>query len=105
MLILIPVDCNDEEEAKISAIDSAKSWVLLDFDEGRVHNTSFYNTHEEIDDFIDVLIVKDTSEHVWNFEEQGIAILIAPMQRYIEDIMEAFIFKELHDYSNSVNKA
>ena len=105
MLILIPVDCNDEEEAQLVSIDEAKQWALLEFDEGRVHNTSFYNTKDEIEEWMDVVIIKDHNEHVWPFEELGMAVLVAPMQRYIEDIMEAFVFKELHDYSNSVNKA
>jgi predicted Fe-Mo cluster-binding NifX family protein len=105
MLILIPVDNNDEDEAQISLIDKAKYWVLLEFNEGRVHNTTFYNTKEEIEGWLDVVIIKDTTEYVWPFEELGMAVLVAPMQRYIEDIMEAFIFKELHDYANSYNKA
>jgi hypothetical protein len=44
-----------------------------------------------------VVIVKNHDEYVWPFMEEGIAVLIAPMQIYIEDVMEAFLFKELHD--------
>jgi hypothetical protein len=29
--------------------------------------------------------------------EKNIAILVAPMQKYFEDIVEAYIFKELYD--------
>ena len=106
MLILIPVNCNDEEEAQITLLQDVKKWALLDFKEGRVHKTTFFDTFEEIDDWIEVVIIKNQSEYVWNFEEQNIAVLVAPIQRYIEDIMEAFIFKELHDFNISgVNKS
>jgi hypothetical protein len=106
MLILIPVDSDNKDEAQITLLNNVKKWALLDFGDGKVKQTTFYDTFEEIDDFIEVVIVKDQSEYVWTFEERNIAVLVAPMQTYIDDIMEAFIFKELHDFNISgVNKA
>jgi len=98
MNILIPVDNNEDvDEAQITLLDDAKYWLLLEFSEGRVHKSEFFNTKEEILEWIDVVIIKNNKEYVWPFMEQGTAILVAPMQLYVEDIMEAYLFKELHE--------
>lgn len=102
MNILIPVDDSDYEEAKITLIDDVKYWLLVDFHEGKVVKHDFYQTREEITDWIDVVIVKNDKEYVWPFMEENIAVLVAPLQRYVEDVMEAFLFKELHDLNVNI---
>ena len=97
MNILIPVDINDIDEAQLALLDNTKHWLLLDFNEGKVQKSNFYQTREEISQWIDVVIVQNDKEYVWPFMEENIAVLVAPMQRYIDDIVEAFLFKELHD--------
>ncbi|MCK5293024.1 MAG: hypothetical protein KAJ49_00085 [Arcobacteraceae bacterium] len=97
MNILIPADIADMEEGKITLLDEVKTWVLIDFDLGKIQSYKFYDTKEEITDYIEVVIVKDHKEYVWPYMEEGIAVLVAPMQLYLEDVMEAFLFKELHD--------
>ncbi len=97
MNILIPVNDSDLEEAQISLLDDVKYWLLLELDKGKVIKTDFYQTREEITDWIDVVVIKNDKEHVWPFMEENIAVLVAPTQRYVDDIVEAFLFKELHD--------
>ena len=100
MTILIPVDNNEDiDESKITLLDDAKYWALLEFADGKVTSSTFYNTKEEIKDWIDVVIIKNNKEYVWPFMEAGTAILVAHTQMYVEDIMEAYIFKELHELS------
>jgi predicted Fe-Mo cluster-binding NifX family protein len=97
MNILIPVDDSDIEEAKLCSIEDVQYWLVFDLIEGKVSNTQFYQSREEISDWLDVVIVKDQKEHIWPFMEEGIAVLVAPTQRYVDDIVEAYLFKELHD--------
>jgi len=97
MNILIPVDDSDIEEAQITLLDDAKYWLLIEHAEGKMIKSEFYQNRSEITDWVDVAIVKDQKEYVWPLMEEGIAILVAPIQRYVEDIMEAYIFKELHE--------
>jgi len=97
MMILIPTDVADMEDGKIVLLDEAKKWLLIDFDLGKIQNYKFYDNKDDINEFYDVVIVKNDKEYVWPFMEQGIAVLVAPIQLYIEDVMEAFLFKELHD--------
>ena len=97
MNILIPVDDSDIEEAKLTSLDDVKYWLLLDFDEGKVQNSDFFQRREEITDWIDVIVVQNNKEYVWPFMEENIAVLVAPIQRCVDDIVEAFLFKELHE--------
>ena len=97
MTILIPTDIADIDEAKITLLDDVKQWLLIKFDEGKIQNHTFYTNKDDIEDFIEVVIVKNQNEYVWPFMEEGIAVLVAPLQTYVEDVMEAFLFKELHD--------
>lgn len=97
MNILIPVDDSDIEEAKITPLDDVKYWLLIDITEGKLVKSDFYQSRDEISDWVDVVIVKSDKEYVWPFIEENIAVLVAPLQRYVEDIVEAYIFKELHD--------
>lgn len=97
MNILIPVDDSDIEEAQITIIDDVKYWLLLDVAEGKVVTSEFYQTREEITDWVDVIVVKNQQEHVWPFMEEGISVLVAPLQRSVDDIVEAYLFKELHE--------
>ena len=97
MNILIPADIEDMQEGKIVILDEVKTWVLVDFKLGKIQSYKFYDTKEEITEYIEVVIVKNHKEYVWPFMEEGIAVLVAPLQLYLEDVMEAFLFKELHD--------
>ena len=97
MNILIPVDDSDIEEANITLLDDVKYWLLMELDKGKIVKSDFYQQREEITDWVDVVVVKNDKEHVWPFMEENIAVLVAPIQRSVDDIVEAFLFKELHD--------
>ena len=97
MNLLIPVDDSDIEEAQIVSLDNVNYWLLLELTEGKVVKSEFYQSKEEISDWVDVLIVNSQKEYVWPYMEEGIAILVAPLQRSIDDIVEAYLFKELHE--------
>jgi predicted Fe-Mo cluster-binding NifX family protein len=102
MNILIPVDNNDIDEAKITLLDNTKYWLLIEFFEGRVTKSDFYENRKEISDWIDVVIVKNDKEYIWQFMEDGIAVLVAPTQVYVEDVIEAYLFKELYDLNLNI---
>ncbi len=102
MQILIPVDDIDFEEAKITLLDDVKHWILINLEEGKVLEYNLYKTREEITQWIDVVVVKNDKEYVWPFMEENIAVLVAPLQRSVEDIIEAFLFKELHNLNVNI---
>ncbi|MCK9336327.1 MAG: hypothetical protein M0P43_00720 [Arcobacteraceae bacterium] len=99
MNILLPLDSDIEDEAKLTTLNDAQFWGHMVMAEGRMQSLNIYKSQNEITDMIDCVIVQNEKEYVWPYMEQGIAVLIAPTQRYIEDIVEAYIFKELYDMS------
>jgi ABC-type Na+ transport system ATPase subunit NatA len=99
LYILLPLDSAKIEEASLTSLVDVREWLLLEFDEGRVIKQSLHKSHEEIEELIDVVIVIGNGEYVWPFMEKNIAVLVAPVQRSVEDVLEAFLFKELHELS------
>ncbi len=97
MILLIPIDKKDFEEAKIEQICRKNVWILIKMDGGKISKYSFLDNWKDADELIDYLIVKDRDEDVEEFLDEGIDILMAPLQNYIEDIVEAYNFKELHE--------
>jgi len=97
MFVLLPVDSDNTEEAKLTKLDDVKVWVQLQIEDGRVVNTLTSDSKDGFENFSECVVVVDDSEYVWPFMELSMMVLVAHTQRYIEDIVEAYIFKELHD--------
>ncbi len=99
MTILIPVDSKSKDECLISSIEENKAWAFVTLEEGRVLNVEFYDRREDISTWIDAVVVINELEYVWPFMDEGIIALIAPTQKSIDEIVEAFLFKDLHDFT------
>ncbi|MBS4067327.1 MAG: hypothetical protein WC279_05020 [Sulfurimonas sp.] len=97
MYILIPMSSQDAQEAAITKIDDAKSWVQILLEEGEVVEVAFNEDKDGFENFSEVLIVMDDNEYVWPFIELNMMILVAHTQRNIDEIMEAFLFRELNE--------
>ncbi|RXJ58000.1 hypothetical protein [Candidatus Marinarcus aquaticus] len=97
MLILIPMNSNKRHEALITTLDQTKDWALIELDEGEIKDIRFFKRRDEIDEWIDCVVVENEQEYVWPFMEENITVLVAPTQKSIDEIVEAFLFKELHD--------
>ena len=99
MTILIPVDSKSKDECLISSIEENKAWAFVTLEEGRVLSVEFFDRREDINSWIDAVVVINELEYVWSFMDEGIIALIAPTQKSIDEIVEAFLFKDLHDFS------
>lgn len=97
MNLLIPVDCNKRHEALITTLDSSNDWAFIELNEGQIESCKFYKDRNDIEAWVETIVVINDSEYVWQFQEEGIAILVAPTQRSIDEIVEAYLFRELHD--------
>ena len=100
MTILIPVDSKNRHECIISSIEENKAWAFIKLEEGKISSVEFVDRREDISEWIDAVVVINNLEYVWPFMEEGITALIAPTQKSIDEIVEAFLFKDLHDFSN-----
>ena len=99
MYIAIPVDNQNLQKAKIAKILEAKGWAVIDFDEGVVKSMQFSDSyHPEGVDWIDFIVVENRYENIIDFLNEGIMVLARREgQDAIEDIIEAFKFKELDE--------
>lgn len=97
MNILLPMDSDDTQEGTLVPILEAKKWAVLNVDEGQIVEIKFYDSREAISDWIEAVVVVGDYEPVMDFIEEQVMVLVAHTQRTIDDIFEAFLFKELHD--------
>lgn len=97
MNLLIPVDCNKRHEALLTTLDVSEDWAFIELNEGQIVNCTFYKDRKDIQEWVETVVVINEAEYVWQFQEEGIAVLVAPTQRSIDEVVEAFLFKELHD--------
>ena len=100
MLILLPLDGKDTDEAKLTNLDKVVIWGLVDLQDGKIQKIDSFEDWTTIEAFFDCVVVVDKGEYVWPFMEQSIPVLEAPIQRTIEDVIEAFLFKELYEVNH-----
>ena len=96
MNILIPI--NDEKN--LCSMETNSSWAVAALNEGKIQNLQFFKTREEITEFTEYVVVISKEEFVSYFFLEGIGILIAPIQKTIDDIVEAYMFRELHEVTS-----
>jgi len=99
MLIELPLSSKDLDEAWLTTMDDAKVWGLIDFDEGEVKRVEFYDSREDIDEMVDYAIVAKQGEPIWPMIEENIFVLVAREGASIDEVIEGFKFKELHEAS------
>ncbi len=99
MLIEIPLDSKDMKVARVTTMDSALCWGLITFEEGVVKSIECFERREDINDFVDYAIVAKQGEPIWPMMEESIFVLVAEEGMGLDEVMERFRFKELHEAS------
>lgn len=97
MKLLLPMDGDDTQESELTGILSATHWATVEVEEGRVVEINFYTDRSEIEGWLDAVIVTNNYEPVMEFIDNQMMVLVAHTQRSIDDIVEAYLFRELHD--------
>ena len=98
MLIWIPVDGNDAKASKVVPQLEVKQWALIDFDAGEVQSVKFYNTIDELGgEWVDFIILANKYENYLDYMNEGMMVLVVREEESIEDIIDAFKFKELDE--------
>ncbi len=98
MYIAIPIN----EDKNISKILEAKEWAVVEFDDGVVKDIKYIPNWSEYANFgidwLDFVILENRFENAIDFLNEGIMVLARREgQDSIDDIMEAFKFKELDE--------
>ena len=97
MYILLPVDLDNIQEAKLVKLNDVKFWIQLLVEDGEIKETNIATTMDGFENFSECVVVENDNEYVWPFMELQMMVLVAHTQRTIDDIVEAYLFKELHD--------
>jgi len=90
--IAIPLD----EDMTLCEVKEATHWSLSVLENSNIKESKRYKTYEDIEEIVDFVVVKDKSEDVDDFLDDGANVLIAPFQKSVEDILEAYMFRELY---------
>lgn len=96
MLLLLPFNGDDTQESTLVPIALATHWATVEIEEGRVVEINFYTDRTQIDALLDAVVIVNDFEPVMEFIEQQMMVLVAHTQRTIDDIVEAYLFRELH---------
>lgn len=99
MLLLLPMNGDDTQESELTGILTATHWATVEVEEGKVVEINFYTDRTQIDGWLDAVIVTNNYEPVMEFIDNQMMVLVAHTQRTIDDIVEAYLFRELHDLS------
>ena len=97
MLLLLPMDSTNQDEAQLAKVFEAKSWAQIDVDEGKVQSVKFSDTFDGFDNISEAVVLENDFENPMMFLDYNMMPLVAHTQRSIDDIVEAFLFRELHD--------
>ncbi|HEX5623112.1 MAG TPA: hypothetical protein VFX57_01600 [Sulfuricurvum sp.] len=97
MLLLLPMNGDDTQESELVSINDATFWATVEIEEGRVIEINFYTDRSGIETPCDAVIITNNYEPVMEFLDQQMMVLVAHHQRTIDDIVEAYLFRELHD--------
>lgn len=98
MLIVIPVDREGVVGAKVMPLLSVGTWALVDFDEGKIQSLTFHKERPVSGEaWIDFIVLANKFENYMPFMEEGMMVLCVREEETLEEIMEAFKFKELDE--------
>ncbi len=99
MLIWIPVKSENAEHSEIAPQLEAKKWALVDFDAGEMQSLTFYNSIDELGgEWVDFIVLANKFENYLDYMNEGMMVLVVREgQQSIEEIVEAFKFKELDE--------
>ena len=97
MLVLIPMSSKDVNEANITSVLQAKIWAQLRIEEGELVEVLHNEKYDGFSNWSEAVVVNNDGESVMDFINMSMIILVAHTQRTIDDIVEAYLFRELHD--------
>ena len=97
MYILLPMDSDNVKEAKLTKLDDVKVWAQIVVENGELVDVKHSAERDGFENYSECVVVNNDNEYVWPFMELSMLVLVAHTQKTIDEIIEAYLFKELHD--------
>lgn len=96
MYILVPMDSSNLEEASIVKLTDVKFWIQASVVDGKVIDIKYAQSEDGFEELSHIVVNSD-NEYVWPFIEKNMLVLVAHFQKSFDDIIEAYLFKELNE--------
>ena len=97
MLVLVPMNSPEVQEAEITKVFEAKIWAQLRIEEGELVEVIHNEKYDGFSDWSEAVVVPNDTEPVMDFMNMSMIVLVAHTQKTIDEIVEAYLFRELHD--------
>ena len=97
MLVLIPMSSDNVQEAEITKVFDAKIWSQLRIEEGELVEVLHNEKFDGFENWSEAVVVNNDAEPVMDFMNMSMIVLVAHTQKTIDEIVEAYLFRELHD--------
>ncbi|QOP42103.1 hypothetical protein [Sulfurimonas marina] len=97
MYVLVPMDSEDVQEASLVKVADAKVWAQILIEEGEVVEILHADEFDKFENLSEAVVLINDFENPMPFLEYNMMPLVAHTQRSIDDIVEAYLFRELHD--------
>ncbi len=97
MLLQLPMNSTDVQNAEITSVAEAKTWAQLHIEEGQLVEVSHSDRYDGFENWSEAVIVTNDTEPVMDFINMSMMVLVAHTQKTIDEIVEAYLFRELHD--------
>ncbi|MDH4944411.1 hypothetical protein [Sulfurimonas sp. C5] len=97
MYIVLPMDSDDVQEASLVSVADVKVWAQILIEAGEVVEILHADAFDAFDNLSEAVVLINDFENPMPFLEYNMMPLVAHTQRSIDDIVEAFLFRELHD--------
>lgn len=91
------MDIKDIDKAIITSLNEAKVWVQLRIENGELVELLHHDRYDGFAHWSNILVVNNEGESVIDFTSIGMNILLAHRQKRVEDIVEAYLFRELYE--------
>lgn len=97
MYLLLPMDSDNIDEAKLATVADAKVWLQLQVEEGEIVARVHHERFDGFEKWSEAVVFTNDTENPMPFLEMSMMPLVAHTQRTIDEVVEAYLFRELHD--------
>jgi hypothetical protein len=91
------MNSDEVQEAEITKVFDVKKWAQLRIEEGELVEVLHHENFDGFPNWSEAVVVPNDAEPVMQFMEMSMIVLVAHTQKTIDDIVEAYLFRELHD--------
>jgi hypothetical protein len=91
------MNSSEVQEAEITKVFDVKVWAQLRIEEGALVEVLHNEKFDAFSDWSEAVVVCNDAEPVMDFMNMSMIVLVAHTQKTIDDIVEAYLFRELHD--------